>query len=814
MAEVGSLKVTLSANAAEFVGDMGKSSDAVEDLGNKSKDASDKIGKGMYEARSSLMLVEDSVGVRLPRALNTLISRIPGVGEAFGAMLPIAGVAVAIEVVGKLIGGLIEKQEALAKAQHAAAQAATDQAVKEADQTEALELTNLKLDDQIARLEHKPAHNYMAEAILETAMEMDKLAAGFAADFAKMDDTISEQLQVWGNFKTVMEQTFGAGSWDITQLTATLASSTGHMLQQRAALNELQTAMSDVSEKRREMAEAGGDDGTQGAMLASLKGQLAALDRVIPEYAGNTEMLLKFKTMAASTAHEIHDLGIEMENAAKQKIIAGQEQAIANLEPLKEAAANYQKIAADAEKAAEAERKMNDDAAKTTLDKTQGNGDPAQKYAAQHEFNERTLEDASELADKLKEIAFGVYYKEYAANVDNTNKQEQLTQAYYSKIDELSRQSNAALGEFNAKDTAEYAAMVAEKLKLTEQANKQMVAIAIGATKEEETANLEGLKTGEAANNAAHAQGLETERQYVQNKIALSELEFAEKRKSLNAQIELENAAADMANESGDSKGESEAIEKANQLRAQRNTLDSQFRAELIQQEGEAQKLTNSWKSYFTEMKNNTQDLSTTIKGTLQKSITQFEDQFANSMAKCIVEGKNLGQAVRQESEQMAEAMISAVVKWLEQWIITHAMALISGKATTQAQIATASGLAGANMVASWAAAPFPLDALAPAMGSEAAAAAMAFSAETGGKIPGEGPVPLLAHGGESVVQKVLTDRVEAAERSGGSGGGDMHMHYSPTVHAMDAEGVDRVLAKHGSTFERNARSMARKKNK
>ena len=57
----------------------------------------------MNRARGGMMLVENVAGVRLPRALNTLLAGIPAVGEAFQIMLPIAGVLVAIEVVSKLI---------------------------------------------------------------------------------------------------------------------------------------------------------------------------------------------------------------------------------------------------------------------------------------------------------------------------------------------------------------------------------------------------------------------------------------------------------------------------------------------------------------------------------------------------------------------------------------------------------------------------------------------------------------------------------------------------------------------------------------
>ncbi len=183
MSEIGALIVRLQAETAQFREDMGKVKSSLTDLqGGASKTGESFTNIG--EARGGLMLVEESVGVRLPRHLNSLIAQIPGVGSAFSAMmLPIAGVVVAVEVIGKLI----EHHDALAAAIRKAADENVNAAIKEEDNTKALELTNLKLDDQIAKLEHKPSHNYMKEALLETSGEIDKLA-GFLRDRLRKDE--------------------------------------------------------------------------------------------------------------------------------------------------------------------------------------------------------------------------------------------------------------------------------------------------------------------------------------------------------------------------------------------------------------------------------------------------------------------------------------------------------------------------------------------------------------------------------------------------------------------------------------------------
>ncbi len=100
----------------------------------------------------------------------------------------------------------------------------------------------------------------------------------------------------------------------------------------------------------------------------------------------------------------------------------------------------------------------------------------------------------------------------------------------------------------------------------------------------------------------------------------------------------------------------------------------------------------------------------------------------------------------------------------------------------------------------------------APAFGASMMAAAMSF--EVGGKIPGSGPVPVIGHGGETVVTRALTDRVERAEGSGGSSASmHVHNHFSPQVHAMDADGVDRVLSKNAAVFHRHFAATVRRMN-
>ena len=89
---VGTLQVDLVANTSSFQYDMDAGGKAARQFGS---DASEGFGS----AREGAMLMEEATGVRLPRALTGLLSRIGPLGAAFQSMLPVAGVVAAIGII-------------------------------------------------------------------------------------------------------------------------------------------------------------------------------------------------------------------------------------------------------------------------------------------------------------------------------------------------------------------------------------------------------------------------------------------------------------------------------------------------------------------------------------------------------------------------------------------------------------------------------------------------------------------------------------------------------------------------------------------
>jgi hypothetical protein len=109
---------------------------------------------------------------------------------------------------------------------------------------------------------------------------------------------------------------------------------------------------------------------------------------------------------------------------------------------------------------------------------------------------------------------------------------------------------------------------------------------------------------------------------------------------------------------------------------------------------------------------------------------------------------------------------------------------------------------------------------LGPVMGAAAFAGVMAFQGGTD-SVPGVGTgdiVPAKLEPGEGVVPKSVMGSLRDLARNGGMGGGVHYNigspHFSPTIHALDADGVDEILEKHADKFHKAFEHTMRKLNR
>jgi lambda family phage tail tape measure protein len=328
--QVGTLSVNLTAGTAAFESGMAKAGQTAKSTGKDiqssfnqaakaGKDFGESTTVNMMEAKGSMMLLGEEVGVRIPRHLQTLIAQIPGVSAAFAAMLPLVGVLAAVGLILKVI----EHHEKLAEAIRKTALENENLTIKQDDQTKSMELTNLKLDDQIAKLEGRPGKNRLAEALLESSIAADKLAASFSEDFRKIDEEVQTSATFLGGLKMF---------WTQLAEHPLISNLGGGVKGIQSALESVNEAMMAVDTARRSLDDAKGQE----AQLAAIQGQQkayanlradteAAMNLVKQLTPGNTELIGKLSQEATVAASAMKDMSLQADALNKNVKIAGLE---------------------------------------------------------------------------------------------------------------------------------------------------------------------------------------------------------------------------------------------------------------------------------------------------------------------------------------------------------------------------------------------------------------------------------------------------------------------------------------------------------
>src|SRR5215472_5387046 len=166
-AKVATAYVDLVAHTEAFEKAIGNAKKSIREFNAEAK-------AQLHEAKDSVNLLGDQIGVKLPRDLQHFVSELPGVATAMSAAFDTIAVVALIGVLveaGQKIAEFIKKNEEARKKSeeawrhiHAAAQMATDE----------IRLSTIQLDNQLARLEHKP-ENKAAEAVEEIAVATEHL---------------------------------------------------------------------------------------------------------------------------------------------------------------------------------------------------------------------------------------------------------------------------------------------------------------------------------------------------------------------------------------------------------------------------------------------------------------------------------------------------------------------------------------------------------------------------------------------------------------------------------------------------------------
>lgn len=713
----------------------------------------------MYEAKGGLMLTEHLLGVPLPRHLNSLIAQIPGVGAAFATMLPIVGVLLAIEIIVKLI----EKHEELKKAVMKAAEEVADMTVKQQDQANALVLTNLRLDDQIAKLEGRPSKNKLQEAMIEAHDAVDKLATGFAADFTKIDAVIIDATTLTERFKQGL-----AGGNNITTLWTGIP-------QVQRALESFNVSLAKVNETRMKLADAPIGSDEEKKLTAELSQNYIALKNSAQEALTTTQdysskdvkLISNLQQAYIAAGHAVQDLHlVEAQVPKKEKIddltdrTKAYKDELANLRLVVKGeddhAAALRHLAqtqAETATAAMKEKPKSTEDADIDADRDKKISAAHDVYLAEVSAADQTLAGKKKLYDEeLKDVSLTADKKKQLATTLANDQQH---------YDDTVAQAGA---NYDKASVVAFASAEAEK-----RAEAEKTAHQLSATQDEElrfTLSENAAKKA-AAMESAHA--LLAEQQLSRGRA------LAIEKQAVQAQVQADLAALNKR-ESDLDKKDADYLKKMQKFEDDKAKIEQHGNAELKKLDDDADKQR-------------------------VKSAQQFMDRYTgainSSMAKTIVEGKNFTQAMKKMATQVTEDAIEQLLKWLEHKIEANMAARFSDAQT-----------AASNAMKQY---PFPANI---PIAAAAFVATLAFA--NGGEVPGYGSgdtVPAMLTPGETVVTKALTQQVAASQGRQQSKGGELHMHFSPTVSAIDASGVDKMLDKHAAIFQKKMNDHIRKMN-
>jgi len=404
--------------------------------------------------------------------------------------------------------------------------------------------------------------------------------------------------------------------------------------------------------------------------------------------------------------------------------------------------------------------------------------------------------------------------KDYANQLKGLQEKAlEITQQYLTSVAELRSRSTI---EQNKKDLGDYEQGERDKIAATQQGSQARLDIIEASLKEAQAKTLQDTDYYRQLGS----QKIDTVRQLAQDEAKLKadaareEAENTQKMGELALAAEQEQQALrDSGRRMTDNQRIAEATEAANRefaikltaLQQEQTALDTTTK----DYENKLQALQNKERQLVQQHENDIQN----IKDQSQKAQNQRAQDAYNRYEGIAAQGLTRVLMGHQSFAAMLGSIGDQVVSGMMQNAI---QSVIANDFTKESDAASAARSAFNLGLKYGGPAAFVM---APVMGAAAFASVMAFAGGTDG-VPGVGRgdvVPAMLTPGEGVVPGGVMDGLRNVARSGGFDRGpsiNVRAHFAPTVHAMDAAGVDKVLTKHGDIFQKHINNAVRKANR
>jgi hypothetical protein len=221
---IGEVNINLRMSLAQFKQDV---KNGTEDASRNTRKMAQDMSQQTQEAKGTLMLLGEEIGVHMPRHLTTLIAKIPGVGTALQAAFTSVAVLAMIEVIAKVIekiGEMRQKAEDAAKALKESGEVGPDSILK-------INESILSLDAQLAELSGNYLQALLDKLDLIDKQNLDDLVNEFEKVQKAADDAL-DKFQV-GFFENLFS--FGKDKGLIAGIKADLDGTVQHVKELRQA---------------------------------------------------------------------------------------------------------------------------------------------------------------------------------------------------------------------------------------------------------------------------------------------------------------------------------------------------------------------------------------------------------------------------------------------------------------------------------------------------------------------------------------------------------------------------------------------------
>lgn len=760
---VGVLQVDLVANTASFTGPLDKAGQSAR---KSSKDIQGAFnGMDFSDARGGLILIDELVGIHIPRHAAAFASQLPGLMQIAAAAMPVAAFA----AIGVAIFNATEKgkehEEELRK--QAIESVATADAVHK--HALALEIENLKLEDSIRTLEKLPKQNGVAIAAKQAEQALQNLREEFNQVIAKQLALFSSDTK--GLFMTGFWESFDDKNYKVRQSAEGMVNYFHDIqeLETKATIAAKELRHTDAEDFKRQLKV------KTDAMLEMARidmGNLETGDDAQRRYATKLRALLvtfgELKNVQDAVARGNKDAGTaadlsgaidaysRVETNAKQSLSVQ----LAGIEELKATAVESftsMGMAFD-----QAKSKADDMFSAATL---QANLDYFAKLSAA----------AATHADKVKVASEQEIFLDQQTAATKTHLAE--TEAKTSSlIDQLNTQSFKNSQQFN------------------EQTQKQQMGNAAARTKA--LIDEIGLKRGMTDEEARIA--------------ALQEVHSFQRIKDLRTELAaLENIRKETLRLGQDTTAVDAAI----------HTLQQKRLADYANELMATGRLKDAMHGTMLQMINDGQQWQHKVGDVFKSTV----DGMNKEMASFLVTGKANW---RQLAATAIESIVEIGLQYIESKLLMMVTDKLFGETEQQkaatditlnvARAFSAAGLAGANtMAVASLIDPFGAAELAAINYGIAASFASLAAFRKGGIVPFD--MVAQVHQDEMVLPAHVSNAVLNFANNGGSGGGDTNHHYqivyAPKVSAIDSTGVAGMLNTHRDLFFREFRNHIRRMN-